>query len=88
MTNAAAPSRHLLGAINGKLLPPWNDTDLSGYAAVLSSLVRVFGPGGASVLFAISINKQILAGNLVWVVFSTIGVVGVVSGIMIRSTSR
>ncbi|ORY23550.1 major facilitator superfamily domain-containing protein [Naematelia encephala] len=61
MTNAAAPNRHMLGAING-------------YAQVLSSGVRIIGPGGASILFALSINHHILGGYFVWLVFGLVGV--------------
>ncbi|ORX41255.1 major facilitator superfamily domain-containing protein, partial [Kockovaella imperatae] len=73
MTNAAAPSRQLLGAING-------------YSQVLSSGVRIIGPGGSSILYAVSVSKHLLGGNLVWLVLGLTAVLGVVSGIMIRQS--
>ncbi|CAD6583241.1 MAG: hypothetical protein TREMPRED_003505, partial [Tremellales sp. Tagirdzhanova-0007] len=70
MTNAAAPSRRLLGAING-------------YSQFIQAIVRIIGPGGASILFAVSIDKQILGGSLVWLVLGLVGVIGVFSGLLI-----
>ena len=70
MTNAAAPSRRLLGAING-------------YSQFIQAIVRIIGPGGASILFAVSIDKQILGGSLVWIVLGLVGVIGVFSGLLI-----
>lgn len=75
MTNAAAPSRELLGAING-------------YSQVVQSAVRIIGPGGASILYAVSIRKHLLGGNLVWVVFIVVAVIGVVSGTLIKEQKR
>ncbi|KAI9634257.1 major facilitator superfamily domain-containing protein [Dioszegia hungarica] len=71
MVNQAAPSRRSLGAING-------------YSQVVSSFVRTLGPGGASILFAVSIDKQIWGGNLIWVVCTATAVIGVWSGLVLR----
>jgi hypothetical protein len=75
MTNAAAPSRHLLGAING-------------YSQVLSSGVRIIGPGGASILYAVSVSKHIMGGNLIWFVIGVTTIIGVISGAVIGESPR
>jgi hypothetical protein len=54
---------------------------------VLSSGVRIVGPGGASVLYAVSVSKHIWGGNLIWVVVGIIAAVGVISGCLIRPPS-
>jgi hypothetical protein len=46
--------------------------------------VRTLGPGGASILFAVSIDKQIWGGNLIWVVCTATAVIGVWSGLVLR----
>lgn len=71
MTNAAAPSPQLLGAING-------------YAQVISCLVGIIGPGGFTSLFALSADKNIWGGNLVWVATTAIAALGAVSGFLIH----
>lgn len=71
MTNAAAPSPQLLGAING-------------YAQVISCLVGIIGPGGFTSIFAVSVDKNILGGNLVWIVTTGIAALGALSGFLIH----
>ena len=71
MTNNAAPSPQLLGALNG-------------FSQMTSSLVGVVGPSGASSLFAVSVQQHLLGGYLVWVVIGAIAAVGAVAGWMIR----
>ena len=70
MTNEAAPSRRLLGAING-------------YSQFIQAIVRIIGPGGASILFAVSIDKHLLGGVLIWLVLVLVAILGVVSGLML-----
>jgi hypothetical protein len=55
----------------------------SGLSQAVSSAVRILGPGGASVLFAVSIDKHILGGNFVWLVCGLIAIVGVWSGLIL-----
>ena len=50
----------------------------------MSSLVRIIGPGGASILFAVSVDKQIWGGNLIWVVAGFVTLLGVWSGIIMK----
>lgn len=53
LINAAAPSQHLLGTLNG-------------VAQMLSSLVRSAGLAIGPALFALSIRKQLLGGQAIW----------------------
>ena len=46
-------------------------------------LMRIFGPGGASVLFALSITKHVLGGWMVWLVVGSIAVLTFLSGLLI-----
>lgn len=55
MVNDAAPNRRSLGAING-------------WSQAVSSLMRAIGPGSSSALFALSVDKRVLEGQLIWVV--------------------
>ncbi|EGG11782.1 uncharacterized protein MELLADRAFT_90794 [Melampsora larici-populina 98AG31] len=55
LLNAAAPSKSSFGALNG-------------LGQSCSALARTVGPASAGALFAISINKHYLGGNLIWVV--------------------
>lgn len=71
MTNAAAPSPQLLGAING-------------YAQVISCLVGIIGPGGFTSLFALSVDKNVLGGNLIWIATTAVAALGAVSGFLIH----
>lgn len=50
----------------------------------MSSAVRIVGPGGASALYAVSISKHILGGNMIWVVMGLIATLGVISGLMLK----
>ncbi|TYJ57491.1 hypothetical protein B9479_001808 [Cryptococcus floricola] len=59
MTNEAAPNRRSLGAING-------------LSQAVSSLMRAVGPGTTSTLFALSVDKNALGGQLVIPVVLTI----------------
>lgn len=56
--------------------------DASGYSQAVSSFVRIIGPGGASILFAVSVDKHIMDGNLIWLVAVIVAVLGVYSGII------
>ena len=60
-----------------------NTADGAGLSQAVSSFVRILGPGGASFLYALSIDQQLLGGNLIWVVSGLISILGVVSGFMI-----
>ena len=70
MVNDAAPNRRLLGTING-------------YSQSIQAVVRIFGPGGASMLFAVSTDKHLLGGNLIWLVCEVVAVLGVISGFLL-----
>lgn len=54
LINAAAPSAHLLGTLNGM-------------AQMMSSLVRSAGLAIGPALFAVSVQKHLLGGQAVWV---------------------
>ncbi|KAH9808882.1 major facilitator superfamily domain-containing protein [Melampsora americana] len=55
LLNAAAPSKSSFGALNG-------------LGQSCSALARTLGPASTGAIFAISINKHYLGGNLIWVV--------------------
>ncbi|KAH8915985.1 MFS general substrate transporter [Atractiella rhizophila] len=59
LVNAAAPSPSLLGTMNG-------------IAQSVASGMRALGPAASTSLFALSVQKNVMDGKLVWVVFSTI----------------
>ena len=65
-----------------------NKACVLGYSQVLSSGVRVIGPGGASILYAVSISKHILGGYLIWIVTSATAVLGFISAIIIGDSPR
>ena len=55
LVNAAAPSRAALGTTNG-------------LAQSLASLSRAIAPASASVIFAVSVDKGVAGGYLIWIV--------------------
>ena len=59
--NAAAPSQHALGTLNG-------------VAQMMASLVRSMALAGAPSLFALSINKKLLGGQAIWVFMAACGI--------------
>lgn len=68
---AAAPSRRLLGALNG-------------VAQMCSSLMRSIGPLGASSLFAFSVANHVLGGWLIYYTMIALGVVGAGVSLLMR----
>jgi hypothetical protein len=58
--NAAAPSQHALGTLNG-------------VAQMMASLVRSVALAGAPSLFALSINKHLLGGQAIWIFMTLCG---------------
>ncbi|RXK42403.1 hypothetical protein M231_00393 [Tremella mesenterica] len=68
MVNDLAPNRHSLGAING-------------LAQVVASAMRAVGPGAASTLFALSVDRHALGGNLIWAVLSFVAVLGAIASL-------
>ncbi|WVQ82571.1 hypothetical protein IAT38_004701 [Cryptococcus sp. DSM 104549] len=72
MVNDAAPNRRSLGAING-------------WSQAVSSLMRAIGPAGSSTLFALSVDKQVLGGQLVWVVLGVLSLVSVWMALRLKS---
>ncbi|SCV70961.1 BQ2448_3723 [Microbotryum intermedium] len=68
---SSAPSRRLLGTLNG-------------LAQMLSSLMRAIGPLVASSLFVISKEKHVLGGQLVWLVWGCVAVLGFVSTLRLK----
>ncbi|WVQ94221.1 hypothetical protein IAU59_001299 [Kwoniella sp. CBS 9459] len=75
MTNDAAPNRRSLGAING-------------LSQAVSSLMRAIGPGSASALFALSVNRQLLHGHLIWVVLVALSVISLGAAMILKSDYR
>jgi len=71
LTNAAAPTPQLLGAING-------------YSQVIACFVGIVGPGGFTSLFAVSVDKNVLGGNLIWLVTSLVALAGAISAFAIK----
>ena len=63
MTNNAAPRPELLGTLNG-------------FSQMTASVVGVIGPGSANSLFALSIERHLVGGYLVWIVFGSIAAIG------------
>jgi hypothetical protein len=59
----SAPSKEYLGATNG-------------LAQALGSVTRGLGPSIASSLFSLSLERQILGGNMVYVALSGLTLVG------------
>ncbi|OCF34815.1 hypothetical protein I317_04014 [Kwoniella heveanensis CBS 569] len=75
MTNDAAPNRRSLGAING-------------LSQAVSSLMRAIGPGSASALFALSVNRQLIHGHLIWVVLVGLSVISMGTAMILKSDYR
>jgi hypothetical protein len=71
MTNNAAPRPELLGTLNG-------------FSQMTSSVVGVVGPGSANSLFAVSIEKHLLGGHLIWVVFGGVAAIGAAAAYLIE----
>ncbi|CAE6364898.1 unnamed protein product [Rhizoctonia solani] len=66
LVNRSAPNRRSLGAVNG-------------LAQMVASASRALGPAGATSLFAISVQRNLLGGSLVWFVLAAVGVLGVMA---------
>ncbi|WVF66612.1 hypothetical protein IAT40_001352 [Kwoniella sp. CBS 6097] len=75
MTNDAAPNRRSLGAING-------------LSQAVSSLMRAIGPGSASALFALSVNRQLIHGHLIWVVLVALSVISLGAAMILKNDYR
>ncbi|BGP39315.1 hypothetical protein JCM10449v2_003253 [Rhodotorula kratochvilovae] len=71
----AAPSRRLLGTLNG-------------VAQMCSSLMRSIGPFCASSLFALSVSHHLLGGQLVFLVMVLVAVGGAVSTLALHEGGR
>ncbi|KAF8668081.1 mfs general substrate transporter [Rhizoctonia solani] len=72
LVNRSAPNRRSLGVVNG-------------LAQMVASASRALGPAAATTLFAISVQKDLLGGSLVWFVLATIGILGVMAACQIPS---
>ncbi|CAK9784142.1 MFS general substrate transporter [Cutaneotrichosporon oleaginosum] len=75
MTNDAAPNRRSLGALNG-------------LAAFFSACTRVIGPGAANALFALSVDRHVLGGNLIWAVMVGVALLGWHSSLFLKREYR
>ena len=66
------------------------DADLwvtaSGVSQSVACAVRIFGPGGATILFALSVGKHILGGWLIWIVMGILALITAISGLLIPPT--
>ncbi|TNY17581.1 major facilitator superfamily domain-containing protein [Rhodotorula diobovata] len=71
----AAPSKRLLGSLNG-------------FAQMASSLMRSIGPFCASSLFALSVSHHLLGGQLVFIVMVLVSVIGAVSTLALHEGGR
>ncbi|BGP47414.1 hypothetical protein JCM10450v2_003266 [Rhodotorula kratochvilovae] len=71
----AAPSRRLLGTLNG-------------VAQMCSSLMRSIGPFCASSLFALSVSHHLLGGQLVFLVMVLVAIGGAVSTLALHEGGR
>ncbi|KAG8750810.1 hypothetical protein FRC11_010034 [Ceratobasidium sp. 423] len=70
LVTRSAPCKHSRGTVNG-------------LAQMVASASRAVGPAMATSLFAFSVKSNILGGNLVWLVFSLVALMGVVSAYQI-----
>ncbi|WVR03166.1 hypothetical protein IAU60_000156 [Kwoniella sp. DSM 27419] len=75
MTNDAAPNRRSLGAING-------------LSQAVSSLMRAIGPGSASALFALSVDRQVLHGQMIWLVLGLLSLISTGMAMVLKSDYR
>nr|XP_031858631.1 uncharacterized protein CI109_006011 [Kwoniella shandongensis]KAA5525703.1 hypothetical protein CI109_006011 [Kwoniella shandongensis] len=75
MVNDAAPNRRSLGAING-------------WSQAVSSMMRAIGPASASTLFALSVDRHALGGNLIWVVQVVLSIISVAVAMTLKSDYR
>jgi MFS family permease len=66
LVNASAPSRDYLGAVNGA-------------AQMVVSLMRAIGPTVSTVLFALSMSKGYLGGNLIWGIMLSVSIFAVIA---------
>ncbi|GAA5865394.1 hypothetical protein JCM3774_005622 [Rhodotorula dairenensis] len=71
----AAPSKRLLGSLNG-------------VAQMCSSLMRSIGPFGASSLFAFSVSRQLLGGQLVFLIMIVLAIVGAATTLALHEGGR
>ncbi|BGP54898.1 hypothetical protein JCM8202_003408 [Rhodotorula sphaerocarpa] len=71
----SAPSKRLLGTLNG-------------VAQMCSSLMRSIGPFGASSLFAFSVSRHVLGGQLVFYIMIVLALVGAVSTLALHEGGR
>ncbi|WRT63301.1 uncharacterized protein IL334_000206 [Kwoniella shivajii] len=72
MVNDAAPNRQSLGAING-------------LSQAVSSLMRAIGPGSASAIFALSVDRQLIHGHLIWILLVGLSVISVVAAMVLKN---
>ncbi|CAE6466361.1 unnamed protein product [Rhizoctonia solani] len=70
LVTRSAPCKHSRGTVNG-------------LAQMVASASRAVGPAMATSLFAFSVKSNILGGNLVWLVFSLVALMGVMSAYQI-----
>ncbi|WWC90132.1 uncharacterized protein L201_005065 [Kwoniella dendrophila CBS 6074] len=75
MTNDAAPNRRSLGAING-------------LSQAVSSLMRAIGPGSSSALFALSVDRQLLHGQLIWLIICCLSLISTAAAMILKSDYR
>ena len=57
-------------------------------AQIVASAMRAIGPGAASVLFAFSVARHTLGGNLVWVVLTLVAVFGSTASLTLREKKQ
>ncbi|GAA5972337.1 hypothetical protein JCM8115_001258 [Rhodotorula mucilaginosa] len=71
----SSPSKRLLGSLNG-------------VAQMCSSLMRSIGPFGASSLFAFSVSRHLLGGQLVFLVMIVLAIAGAVATLALHEGGR
>ncbi|KDQ11882.1 hypothetical protein BOTBODRAFT_113712 [Botryobasidium botryosum FD-172 SS1] len=72
---SSAPSRHAMGATNG-------------LSQTLASLARAIGPAGVTSLFALTLERNLLGGLLVYVVFIAITLVAVSASVLLPKHAK
>ena len=55
---------------------------------MIASVMGLLGPTGAASVFAFSVDHQILGGNLLWLVFTVIALIGIGAGYLLREPER
>ena len=61
---------------------------LNSLAQMSSSVTRAIGPYVANTLFALSVTKNLMGGQMVWLVLGLVGCVGPVSCLLIKDLER